>query len=230
MRIFATLLFVIALAAHAAEPTEKRIVVVGDSTVCNYPPESPCRGWGQFLQGYFNETVVVKNHAASGRSTKTFIKEGRWTKALAEKPDFVLIQFGHNDSHGPGHGESTDAATDYREFLERYVADTRAAGAQPILVTPMHRRIFDAQGKLDDALQPYADAMKAVAAETKTPLIDLHASSGALFQRLGRAESQEMANEPKDRTHFNEVGAKAMAELVMKELPTAAPALRPALR
>src|SRR5262249_35809366 len=99
-----------------------RIVIIGDSTVCDYPKTQPTRGWGQFIEERFKEgTVKVMNLAASGRSTKTFIQEGRWEKALLEKPDYVLIQFGHNDSHAPDHAEATDAGTDYKDYLRRYV-------------------------------------------------------------------------------------------------------------
>ena len=202
-----------------------RLVIVGDSTVCVQPEESPCRGWGQFIQGFFDGTVRVINRARSGRSTKTFLQEGLWSDALAEKPDYVLIQFGHNDSHEPGRPESTDAAGDYRDYLRRYVDESRAAGATPILVTPMHRRTFGADGTLADTLRPYADAMEAVAAEENVALIDLHAASGELFARLGDEASAEMAHEPGDRTHFNEKGAKVMAGLVIKEMGRAEPRL-----
>ncbi len=164
-------------------------------------------------------TVQVVNTAASGRSTKTFIKEGRWKRTLAEQPDIVLIQFGHNDSHAAERPESTNAATDYREYLAQYIDEARAAGATPILVTPMVRRNFHADGKLNDILQPYADAMKAVAAAKKVPVIDLFTASKTLVEQLGPEKAAAHANKPGDNTHFNEVGARAMAELVLKELP-----------
>jgi len=207
-----------------------RIVVIGDSTVCNYPPESPTRGWGQFTQGWFRDSVRVVNLARSGRSTKTFIKEGLWKRALAERPSFLLIQFGHNDSHARSRPESTDAATDYRDYLRRYIDDARAIGATPVLVTPMHRRTFGPDGKLRDILRPYAEAMKAVAAEKKVGLVDLHTMSGELFEKLGDAGSAKLANKQGDRTHFNAEGAKAMAALVMRELPAAEPSLKPLLK
>ena len=217
-----------ARAADDAAPLH--IVIIGDSTVCDYAEDHPCRGWGQFIGEYFNDTVRVSNLAASGRSTKTFIAEGRWKRALAEKPDFVLIQFGHNDSHPAARPEATDAATDYRKFLRRYIDEARAAGATPILITPMHRRTFDAGGKLHDILRSYADAMKAVAAEMKAPLIDLHTASGELFQKLGKDGCPELANAPTDYTHFNEKGARMMAGIVMKELPRVAPRLAAELK
>jgi lysophospholipase L1-like esterase len=213
--------------ANAGNPKSPlRVVIIGDSTVCNYPLDKPQRGWGQFIQDYFNSGVKVINLAKSGRSTKTFIKEGLWQKALDEKPDVVLIQFGHNDSHSPEKPEATNADTDYKEYLRRYIDETRAAGGTPVLVTPMVRRTFGPDGNLKDELQRYADAMKEVGAEKKTPVIDLHASSKALVEPLGPKGSADMANKPGDNTHFNEKGAKAMAELVMKELPAAVPSLK----
>lgn len=217
----------------AGEHSPVRIVVVGDSTVSVYPAKVPTRGWGQYLQGYFKEgTVKVIDLAAPGRSTKTFIKEGRWAKALAEKPDYVLIQFGHNDSHPSSRPEATNAATDYREYLRRYIDDARGIGAKPILVTPMARRVFDSAGHITDnppppggALQPYADAMKAVGKEKHVPVIDLHASSVALFDKLGPEESAKLANKKGDSTHFNKKGAHDMAELVVEGLRAAAPNL-----
>lgn len=208
-----------------------RMAIVGDSTVCAYPVDRLERGWGQFIEERFaTGTVHVINLAASGRSTKTFINEGRWGKTLAEKPDVVLIQFGHNDSHAPGRPEATDAATTYRDFLRRYVDETRAIGATPVLVTPMVRRTFGPGGKLTDILQPYADAMRAIAAEKKAALVDLHATSKRLVEQLGPEKAAEMANKKGDGTHFNEKGARAMADLVMRELPAAVPQLKPLLR
>ena len=223
-RVLFALLPVILAATSAAAPL--KIAIIGDSTVCNYPESEPTRGWGMYIQGYFKDTVQVVNLAKSGRSTKTFIKENLWAKTLEQKPDFVLIQFGHNDSHAKDRPEATDAATDYRDYLRRYVDESRAIGATPIFVTPMHRRNFDKDGNLTDVLHVYADAMKAVAAEKKVPVIDLHTSSGKLFAKLGDVGCVEMANKADDRTHFNEKGAKAMAELVMKELPQVEPRLK----
>ena len=201
------------------------VVIVGDSTVANYAAEKPARGWGMYVQEHFKAGVVVSNLAANGRSTKTFIEEGRWKTALALKPDYVLIQFGHNDSHAKEKHEATDAATDFSGFLRNYVDEARDAGAMPVLVTPMLRRNYTADGKLDDILQPYADAMKAVAAEKNAPLIDLHSASRAHYEKLGPVAVAKFASEEKDKTHFNEAGARAMAELVLRELPRVAPKL-----
>lgn len=197
-----------------------RIVLVGDSTMSEYAATGSDRGWGQFLAEHFDPGAVeVINLAKPGRSTKTFIKEGLWAKALAAKPDYVFVQFGHNDSHAPHLPESTDAATEYRELLRRYIDETRVAGAVPILVTPMVRRTFKPDGTLDDNLTPYAESMKTVAAEKNAMLIDLHAASWALVEPLGPDAAQQFANRENDRTHFNEKGARAMAGLVFQTLP-----------
>jgi lysophospholipase L1-like esterase len=225
-----TLLAFIFTAAPLFAREPAKIAIIGDSTVCEYAPDSPNRGWGQFIAGYFDDSVMVVNLAVGGRSTKTFAAEGRWAKTLAEKPDLVLIQFGHNDSHAKERPEATDAATDYPANLCRYIDEARAAGATPVLITPMHRRWFNTDGTLLDNLQPYADAMKTVAREKHVPVIDLHTMSRELYLRLGPVKCRELANSPTDRTHFGEKGAKTMAELVMSKLPAAAPDWQSRLR
>ncbi|MGA2051763.1 MAG: rhamnogalacturonan acetylesterase [Opitutales bacterium] len=213
-------------ATPAAAPKPLRLVIVGDSTVCNWPLDDKLQrqGWGMHIQDYFKSDVTVSNLAASGRSTKTFIAEGRWAKALAEKPDVVLIQFGHNDSHAASHPEATNAATDFREYLRKYVDDARAVGAIPVLITPMCRRTAT------DNLEPYAEAMKAVATEKHVALIDLHAASAKLYAQLGpegvKALEAKLASGDYDTTHFNAAGAKDMAALVMTALPTDVPQLK----
>lgn len=202
-----------------------RVVLIGDSTVADYAASKPARGWGMYVQERFDSRVTVTNLAANGRSTKTFIQEGRWAGALALRPDYVLIQFGHNDSHAKGRPESTDAAGDYQDYLRQYIREARAIGAVPILVTPMLRRNYTADGKLDDALQPYADAMKSVAAGEHAALIDLHSLSRGCYETLGAVDIQSLASEPNDRTHFNERGARGMAGLVVAELAKVAPEL-----
>jgi len=215
------------VAAEPAKDQPVRMVIVGDSTVCNYPDDNVRRGWGMFIQGYFNSNQVqVVNLAKSGRSTKTFIKEGLWAAALKMKPDYVLIQFGHNDSHAPEKPEATDAKTTFRQFLAQYIDETRGIGARPVLVTPMCRREFGADGKIKNSLQPYAEAMKAVAKEKNVPLVDLNTASVELCNQLGAAACDGLANDPKDKTHFNAKGAKEMARLVMEKLPVVEPSLK----
>jgi len=214
-------------AAESAINRPVRLVIIGDSTVCEYPANSVRRGWGMFLPGYFDSNrVQVINLALSGRSTKTFIQEGHWAKALQAKPDYVLIQFGHNDSHTPDHPEATAAATTYQQYLRQYIDESRAAGARPILITPMCRRNFQTNGLVDNTLLPYASAMKTVAAEKQVPLVDLNTASVRLCEQLGPKGSRELANDSKDTTHFNAKGAREMARLVMESLPAAEPSLK----
>ena len=214
-----------------------KLALIGDSTVCNYPERSHMRGWGQMLPELLAPGVVVINEAKGGLSTKTF-PDDRWARVRAAKPDFVLIQFGHNDSHAKGKPESTDAATDYRENLRRFVRETREFGAEPILITPVRRRLFK-EGVLTAELKPYADAMKAVATEMSVKLIDLHATSGELYTRLGEAGSEgftlnmiDRADRPGqgDRTHFTPEGARQMARLVADDLAKLDSRLKAAVR
>ena len=209
----------------SAGATPLRLAIIGDSTVCEYRSEHACRGWGQYIQGYFKGTVQVINRARSGRSTKTFINEGLWARTLATRFHIVLIQFGHNDSHASDRPESTDAATDFKDYLRQYVDQARTAGATPILVTSVQRRTYGSNGRLNNSLLPYADAMKAIAAEKKVDVIDLNASSGRLYEQLGASANDVVANAPTDRTHFNEQGARMMAHLVMQELTQVSPDL-----
>ncbi|MEO7891955.1 MAG: rhamnogalacturonan acetylesterase [Vicinamibacterales bacterium] len=229
---FASMVFSSASAAEPSLPI--RIATIGDSTMCEYPADRPKRGWGHYVEEHFRpDTVKVFNTAADGRSSKTFIQEGRWEKTLQEKPNYVFIQFGHNDSHQPTNRESTDPATTFKDNLRRYIDESRAAGAIPILVTPMVRRKWDEAGKFSEApptpgyrvLGTYAAAVREVGTEKKVPVIDLYASSMALVIKLGPVAFLELANSPTDSTHFNEKGARAMADLVMRDLPAAAPEL-----
>jgi lysophospholipase L1-like esterase len=230
---FVLALFAVSLIAQRGVSTDEKssltIVILGDSTVADYPASSSLRGWGQVIVNGFKKDVTVRNFAANGRSTKTFIAEGLLAKSLKVKADFALIQFGHNDSHKKGNPESTDANTDYKENLRSYVEAFRKAGTQPILVTPMHRRTFRG-GKVTEELKPYADAMTAVANDMKAPLVDLYAASGALFEKLGDAGSADFNATEKDRTHFSEKGAQAMAGLVLEGLKKASPILAEVIR
>jgi len=218
------LLLVCATTLSAAR-AQLRLAIIGDSTVCDYPLDHACRGWGQYIHEYFKDTVKVVNLAKSGRSTKTFIKEGLWGKTLEARPDILLIQFGHNDSHAPDRPESTDAATNFQDYLRLYIDEARAEGGIPILVTPVQRRTYDSNGKLNNSLLPYANAMKAVASEKNVDVVDLNASSGRLYEQLGTTANEAVASAPNDRTHFNEEGARLMAHLVMQELSQVEPRL-----
>lgn len=196
------------------------VILIGDSTVASYKAENPKRGWGQMLPMFLNDKATVKNLAAPGRSTKTYINEGRWDKALKQvRPgDVVMIQFGHNDSHNKLKPEATDANTDYKSFLRKYVDDVLAKKATPILVTPMHRGTFRKNGTLSKELLPYSTALMEVAKEKHISCVDLYTQTGKIFEELGRNKIQPLFCSEKDRTHFSEKGAMFIAELVAKNL------------
>ncbi len=214
------------IASASAGDAPLTIVTVGDSTVADYPKEDIKRGWGQMLGEYLAPSVTIINLAECGRSTKTYFETRYWLKATKLKPDYILIQFGHNDSHPKDQPESTDAATDYQDNLRRYVAEARQAGAKPILVTPMHRLVFTSGGKLSEELKPYADAMKHVAHETNVPVIDLYEQSTQAFEPLGFNGVNGMTASETDRTHFTEKGARILAKIVAEEVGKIDPRLK----
>lgn len=218
--------------ARTAEPVPKpapaakvRIVLVGDSTVAE------SSGWGPGFRALVKPTAECLNMAKGGRSSKNFYDSGLWKGALAAKPQYVLIQFGHNDQPGKGPARETDPKTTYRDYLKKYVDEARAVGAEPILVTSLTRRLFTPEGKIRSSLVPYVEAMKAVAEEKKVPLVDLHARSIELCEKLGPAESKSLgpvnADDPKivDVTHLTPKGAEMIAPLIVAELRKVAPEL-----
>src|SRR5262249_46979876 len=154
--------------------------LVGDSTVAEDG------GWGPGFRASFGPDVETVNLAANGRSSKSFRAEKRWDPVVAAKPDYVLIQFGHNDVPGKGPDRETDAATTYRENMARYVDEARAAGATAVLVTSIVRRNFDPSGELKvDSLDPYVKAIRGLAAERHIPMIDLYRLTWDQAQKLG---------------------------------------------
>ena len=219
--------------ATRSSAPEVTIVLVGDSTVEDY------LGWGPGFRKLLKPEVRCINWAKGGRSSKSFINEGWWKKALACKPTYVLIQFGHNDMPGKGVARETDPATTYPETMSRYVDEARSAGAEPILITSMTRRRFGSDGKIHSDLTAYVEAVKRVARAKKVPLIDLHARSIELLDRLGPEASREFDPIPKsastqpastrpagpDRTHLSPKGAEIMGRLVADELKKVEPRL-----
>jgi lysophospholipase L1-like esterase len=229
-RLILTALLLLAIPAFAQADDKKiRIAMVGDSTMASYPNPPKDRpdlhGWGQVFGEFFTARVEILNHAASGRSTKSFIAEKRWEKVLEAKPDYVFIQFGHNDQK-----DKTLAPEEgYRDYLIRYIEEAKKVGIKPVLVTPVARRTFDKDGKPTTSLTPFADATKKVAKEKGVPVIDLHQLSFDLYGKLGDKSSADFSPAETDRTHFSKKGAKAVAELVAKAIPDAVPELKDVL-
>ncbi len=205
------------------------LVLVGDSTVTDNA------GWGLGFRQFLAEGVELSNTARGGRSSMSFIVEGSWTKALALKGDYYLIQFGHNDEPGKPGRSTTEA--EYRGYLERYVDETRAAGATPVLVTSLVRRQFktpDNAHLITSSLQNRAEIVRAIAREKNVPLVELHDRSKELCEKLGK-EGCLVFSPPKengqfDGTHLNAEGYVRFGRIVAEELSRAVPALAPLLR
>jgi len=200
------------------------IALIGDSTVTDQS------GWGKAFAGRFNDRAKVLNFAVGGRSSKSWYDENRLPEVLEAKPDYVLIQFGHNDQPGKGPQRETDPATSYRDYLKTYVKEFRAIGAKPIIISSVTRRKFDEKGKIKSSLTPWAEAAKSVAAESKVPFIDLHAASINYHNRIGSEVSMSFNPKEGDTTHFNQKGAEAIADLILKELKPVAGNLAAYLR
>ena len=172
-----------------------KIVLVGDSTMAVQS------GWGpSFCTKRVTSFIACLNLARGGRSSGSYRSEGSWDIALSEmkrRPyaqSYVLIQFGHNDQPGKP-GRSTDLVTEFPAALRNYVAEARAAGAVPVLVTPLTRRQFK-NGRLIDDLAPWAETTRRIAAEMRVPLVDLHARSTAAVQAMGASAATRLAQRP----------------------------------
>ncbi|HET9503850.1 MAG TPA: rhamnogalacturonan acetylesterase [Hymenobacter sp.] len=225
----------LALLAFAAAPTPPRktkLYLIGDSTMANKVRATfPETGWGMPLGTFFDTTVVVDNRAQNGRSTRTFLAENRWQPVVeALQPgDYVFIQFGHNDE-SQNYPDRYTSPEDYRRNLTKFVTETRAKQAIPVLLTPVTRRYFDQNGHIKETHVLYSAATAAVAQKQKTLLVDLDRLSRELLQQLGEENSKllfmqlapgDHPNYPlgrADNTHFNELGARKMAQLVVNDL------------
>ena len=225
-----------AISAAAAPAGEERPVlyVIGDSTAAAYPPSRyPLFGWAQVLDHYFDtDRIAIDDRAISGRSSKSYYDEGHWEKIQdALKPgDFVFIQFGHNDQKQQDPKRYTAPFGTYTEHLRRYIDDTRAKDAQPILLTSINRNGWESPTELRDSLGDYPDAVRQLARAEDVTLIDLHALTARYFEKLGQARSTRLfinlrpglyPNYPEgkpDNTHLQEQGAYAISALAVKAI------------
>ena len=230
--------------------TPYKIILVGDSTT------AVVGGWGpSFCALHVTSFAACVNLARGGRSSGNYRSEGSWDVALSEmrtsgyRTTWVLIQFGHNDQPGKP-GRSTDLATEFPANLARYVDEVRAAGAVPVLVTPLTRRSFK-DGKLQNDLEPWAEATRRIAARKGVALADLNARSVAAIQAMGEEAADRFAQLPKgsaptgqeritevqeqpmaraklsfDRTHLGREGADYFAAMMTTELARAVPEMR----
>jgi lysophospholipase L1-like esterase len=207
-----------------------KIVLVGDSTVATGG------GWGPGFCADFSPRVTCVDDALNGRSSKSFIDEGAWKKALDEHGDYYLIQFGHNDQK-PNPALHTDPDTTFAANLHRYIADVRAIGAVPVLVTSLSRRNYK-DGVLVEDLTAYADATRKVGADEYITVIDLNQMSVAMLKRMTQEQADKFDKgvdpdtgaavavpagapapdsggaAPLDRTHLNPNGQKVFGRMV----------------
>jgi len=215
-----------------AKESVHQVFIAGDSTASEYGLErAPRQGWGQQLQSYLDAGYVVRNHAKSGRSARSFIDEG-WFDGIAKAigpGDVLLIQFGHNDAKQEAPERYNEPQHAFPLWLMRYVDLARSKGATPILITPVARRKFD-HGQLLDTHGLYAQAVRDLAAREQVGLIDLTASSMDWLRAMGEEASRNYymhvpAQNQQDDTHFQQRGAVMVACLVVAGWQALDPAL-----
>ena len=211
------------IAYERADNKKIKVFTIGDSTMANKSSNTE-RGWGTLFPWFVDEgKVTVSNYAADGRSTKSFISEGRWTTVLDQlsEGDYVLIQFGHNDEKTDG-SLHTDPLTTYKENLTKFVNETRAKGANPVLLTPIVRRIFGSDGNIYDEHTEYANAMKELATALNVPLIDMNTLSAQYENIAGivgsRALHEYFPGSEIDNTHLCQLGAYITARCVAEQI------------
>jgi pectin methylesterase-like acyl-CoA thioesterase/lysophospholipase L1-like esterase len=171
--------------------------------------------------------------AKGGASTKTFREQGLWQRSLATKPDYMLIQFGHNDEESPEHLERQVTMAQYEQNLRNFVTEARAAGIKPVLVTPLTRRYFGSDGKIHSDLLKHSTTMKRVATDMHVPLIDLQDESIAYLNHIGEAQALTLGitkkdaqgNTVPDKTHLDWKGSYIFGRMVAVDLGKAVPAL-----
>lgn len=213
------------------EKKKIKIFLAGDSTMSIKEPRSyPETGWGMPFVYFWDSTVMVVNKAKNGRSTSSFRDEGSWKSIMDEAGDgdYIFIQFGHNDEVPTKKTYTTE--TEFKTNLLRYVLEARAKKATPLLLTPVARRKFNASGNIEGTHDVYAQIVRDVAKENQVLLFDLDKKSQALYQQMGVENSKllfvhlkpgEHPHYPEgkeDNTHFSELGARLIAQLVLSEL------------
>jgi lysophospholipase L1-like esterase len=233
-RLSKTSFFIVLLALmsfSAGQQNNITVYLIGDSTMANKQVKAyPETGWGMPFYAFFNQTVTVDNRAQNGRSTKTFFAEKLWqpVEQNLKEGDYVLIQFGHNDEVPTKRSYTPEA--DFKANLIRFITESRNKKAIPVLITPVARRKFGTDGKIQETHAVYAEIVRKVAEEQHVPLIDLDKESQELIQKFGPEDSKllfdyvapgENPNYPdgkQDDTHFNELGARKMAEIVLADI------------
>ena len=225
--------YIIPLADHT------HIFLAGDSTMSVKEKKAfPETGWGMPFADWWDSSVTVVNKAKNGRSTKTFIQEGIWESIITEmkEGDYVLIQFGHNDE-SPEKKDRYTPPDSFQHNLITFVQEVQQKKGFPVLLSPVSRRKFDKMGNALATHEKYTPLVQSVAKDLQVPYINLDSCSRVLYQLLGPDKSEliflqlqpgEHPNYPDgkiDNTHFNELGARLIAQLVLKEIRNKVPAL-----
>lgn len=238
MKYSSVLLLLIFTAFALPEKKKIKIFMAGDSTMAIKNPRSfPETGWGMPFVYFWDTSVTVINKAKNGASTRTFREDGLWQSIVpqTEAGDYVFFQFGHNDEVPAKKSYTTEE--EFRKNLIKFIRESRDKGAIPILLTPVARRKFDSTGHIEGTHEAYSQLVRYVAAEEKVMLIDLDKKSQALYQQLGveqskmlflHLEKSEHPNYPdgkEDNTHFSELGARLVAQLVLYEIREKIPEL-----
>ena len=225
------LCLLILMAFSQKKPEKITVYLIGDSTMSIKDEDKyPETGWGMPFVHFFDSTVTVDNRARNGRSTRTFMQENRWKPVVEnlKKGDWVFIQFGHNDEVQTK--KSSTTPEEFRNNLVKYVSDTKKKNANPVLLTPVARRKFDENGNVVGTHDEYAEIVRKVAKEQNVPLIDLDVKGQELYRQMGPEYSKllllhlapgEHPNYPEgkeDDTHFSELGARKVAQIVLAEI------------
>lgn len=195
------------------------VFLLGDSTVCDQSRE-PYNSWGQMLTRFFKPTVAIANHGESGETYRDSIGRRRLDKVISvmQPGDYLIMQFGHNDQKQIAAGTGGPFTT-YVEEMKKHLAAVRAVGGIPIVVSPMERRNFDAEGRVVPSLADYARAARETAAAEKVAFIDLNAMSIQLYEALGVEGSAAAFAAPDgkvDNTHHNNFGSYELARCVAR--------------
>lgn len=221
--------------AQTEEPTKNiTIYMIGNSTMADKPYKdgNPEKGWGQIFPLYFNDGIEIKNHAVNGRSTKSFIDEGRWDSVVSKirSGDYVIMEFGHNDAKKDDPKRYADANTDYKWNLEKIINEARQKGGIPVLATPIVRRRFDDKGVFYDVHGDYPKVVRELAQKMNVLLLDLHKKSEEYIIKLGEERSKEfylhidadeynsLPNGLIDDTHLSPCGAFRICDFAADEI------------
>jgi len=226
--LFASLLL---LSFTTLQKRQIKIYLIGDSTMSQKEIKAyPETGWGMPFSYFFDSSVTVDNRAKNGRSTRTFIEEGLWKPVVdnLQEGDYVFIQFGHNDEVKTKASYTTEE--EFTANLVKYVSESRNKKAVPILLTPVARRKFDSSGRIEGTHDVYSELVRRTAKKYNVPMIDLDRKGQQLLQQMGVERSKYLFNylEPnehpnypdgkKDDTHFSELGARKVAQIVLAEI------------